>query len=231
MHMTRKSLRRKGVGLLLAALIGAAALWAGSGLWLDPGSKNDRTSDLITPTLTTAAAVRVFAVSPEESRVDFVAEVRGIALTGVFPVESGTITLEPVEDYLRVLVELNINVDGVDTGNPAIDRVLRGSMETGDYPVAFYVATSRDLVPVTDKEIMFVLDGDLEVHNVPHNHAMDVTAQLVGSDLWAIAISPLDLGEHGVTFPALIGSTAIDLTARLQAYETSPDPTLTPSAP
>ncbi len=229
MHMTRKSLRRFGIGLLLAVLIGVA-LWAGSGLWLDPGSKNDRTSDLITPTLTTAA-VRVFAVAPEESRVDFVAEVRGLDLTGVFPVESGTITLEPVGEHLRVLVELNINVDRVDTGNPAIDRVLRGSMETGNYPVAFYVATSRDLVPVTDKEIMFVLHGDLEVHNVPHSHAMDVTAQLVGSDMWAIATSPLDLGEHGVTFPALIGSTAIDLTAHLQAYETDPDAIPTPSAP
>ncbi len=228
MLTTRTSLRRIGIGLLLVIVIGAAALWAVSSLWLDPGSKNDRTSDLITPTLSTAA-VRVFRVSPEESRVDFVATVRGLALSGVFPVESGTITLEPVGDQLRVVVELNIDVDGVTTANPAIDRVLRGSMETGDYPVAFYVATSRGFVPVTEEEIYFVLDGDLEVHNVPHAHNMDVTAQLVGGDMWAVATSPLDLGQHGVTFPSFIGSTAIDLTARLQAYDIALVGTPTPA--
>jgi hypothetical protein len=57
---------------------------------------------------------------------------------------------------------------------------------------------------------------------VTHEHSMAVRAQLVGRDMWAIATSDLDLSNHGVEFPALIGSTTIQLTARLQAYETTP---------
>ena len=45
-------------------------------------------------------------------------------------------------------------------GSAMVDRVLRAAMATGDYPIAFYVASSRDLVPVTEEEITFTLDGD-----------------------------------------------------------------------
>jgi hypothetical protein len=81
------------------------------------------------------------------------------------------------------------------------------------------VATSREPVPVTEEEIRFMLDGDLEVHNVTHEHSMSVNAQLVGKDMWAVATSDLDLGDHGVEFPAFVGSTVIQLTARLQMVE------------
>ncbi|MBN2305258.1 MAG: YceI family protein [Anaerolineae bacterium] len=206
------------VGLVLAALvivIGAAIFWT---QLLDPGDKGDTSTVLVTPTLA-AETARFFDVSPAESRIDFIAEVGGVALEGVFPVESGTITFEPVGDDLRILVELRIQVDNVDTGNPAVDRVLRAAMATGDYPLAFYVATSRDLVPVTEAVITFMLDGELEVHNEAAPHTMVVEAQEVGGAMWAIATSDLDLAAHGVEFPALIGNTTIQLTARLQTYE------------
>jgi polyisoprenoid-binding protein YceI len=186
--------------------------------FFDPGSKNDTSTDLVTPTIA-AQMARVFEVSPGESQVDFVAQVGGIDLEGVFPVEAGTITLEPVGDELRVLVRLNIDVDSVDTGTSAVNQVLRVAMATGDYPIAFYVATSRGYVPVTEEVIEFALDGMLEVHNVPNEHSMAVEAQLVSGDMWAVATSDLDLGNHGVEFPSVIGSTTIKLTARLQAYE------------
>ncbi len=195
----------------------------------DPGHKHDTSTDLMTPTLSTRNAL-VFEVSPEESEVDFVTEVRGVSLHGVFPVEEGTITLEPVGDQLRVLVRLNIDVDSVDTGSTMVDRVLRAAMATGDYPIAFYVASSRELVPVTEERISFILDGDLEVHNVAHAHSMSVNAQLIKSHMQAIATSDLDLAEHGVEFPAIVGSTVIKLTARLQAYEV-PAGTPTPTPP
>ena len=172
----------------------------------------------------------VFEVSPDELQVDFTTEVRGVALEGVFPVKEGTITLEPVGNELRVLVRLNIDVDSVDTGSTMVDRVLRGAMATGDYPIAFYVASSRELVPVTEEEITFTLDGDLEVHNVAHAHSMAVKAQLIQGHMQAVATSDLDLAEHGVEFPAIVGSTVIKLTARLQAYETSAG-TSTPMPP
>ncbi|MBN1200818.1 MAG: YceI family protein [Anaerolineae bacterium] len=186
--------------------------------FFDPGSKNDTSTDLVTPTIA-AQMARVFEVSPGESQVDFVAQVGGIDLEGVFPVEAGTITLEPVGDELRVLVRLNIDVDSVDTGTSAVNQVLRVAMATGDYPIAFYVATSRGYVPVTEEVIEFALDGMLEVHNVPNEHSMAVEAQLVSGDMWAVATSDLDLADHGVEFPSVIGSTTIKLTARLQAYE------------
>jgi len=202
------------VGVLVALVLGVSAA-------LDPGNKNDRSTGLVTPTLATDGA-RVFAVAADESRVEFTAAVRGMSLAGVFPVEKGTITLEPVGDQLRVLVSLEINVNGVETANPALAPLLRAAMDTGDYPIAFYVAMSQGLVPVTEEEIDFALDGELDVHNVSRPHAMQVRAQLVGGDMWAVATSPLDLGEHGVEFPAILGSTAIELTARLQAYEVTP---------
>lgn len=207
------------IHLIAVALVGAlVALVLGVSAALDPGSKNDRSTDLVTPTLA-ASSVRRFAVAADESGVEFTAAVRGMSLAGVFPVEKGTITLEPVGDQLRVLVSLEINVNGVETDNPALAPLLRAAMDTGDYPIAFYAATSQGLVPVTEEEIAFALEGDLEVHNVVRPHAMQVRAQLVGGDMWAVATSPLDLGEHGVQFPAILGSTAIELTARLQAYE------------
>lgn len=190
---------------------------------LDPGNKGDTTSDLVTPTFAADTAL-VFDVSPDESQVDFVTEVQGLELNGVFPVGGGTITLDPVGDELRVLVRLDILVDEVDTGSQPIDRVLRGAMKTGDYPIAFYVATSRDLVPVTEERITFDLDGTLEVNNTPYSHSMAVEAQLVAGNMWAIATSDLDLANHGVEFPALIDTSTIKLTARLQAYEvTNPE--------
>ena len=48
---------------------------------------------------------------------------------------------------------------------------------------------------------------------------MTVNAQLVDEKMWAIATSDLDLGNHGVEFPSFMGSTVIQLTARLQLVE------------
>lgn len=214
----RKVGRRGAAVLLLVAAVVVIGIVLVTSLWLDPGDKDDRTTDLVTPTLA-ARTARVFAVSADESRVEFVAEVRGVELKGVFPVEAGTITLEPVGDDLRVLVQLNIDVDHVDTGNAAVDQVLRAAMATGDYPIAFYVATSQGLVPVTGEPITFTLDGTLDVHNVEHAHAMAVDAQAVGPEMDAVARSELDLANHGVHFPAIFGSTAITLEAHLVARE------------
>ncbi len=207
--------------IAIALVVLTVGVVLGASLALDPGHRNDRSTDLMTPTLS-ASGVRSFAVAADESGVEFKAAVRGVALVGVFPVEQGTITLEPVGDQLRVLVSLEINVNGVETDSPALAPLLRAAMDTGDYPVAFYVATSRGLVPVTEEEVAFELEGELDVHNVTRPHDMQVRAQLVGGDMWAVATSTLDLGEHGVEFPAILGSTVIELTARLQAYEITP---------
>lgn len=217
--MPRQPIRQQRIALVAAVLLAVALLAPLAAMtWLDPGSKNDRRTGLVTPTLA-ARGARVFTVAADESRVEFTASVRGVLLAGVFPVERGAITLEPVGEALRVLVALEINVDRVETANPAISQVLRAAMATGDYPIAFYAATSRDLVPVTEQEVAFALEGELDVHNVAHPHAMDVRAQLVGGDMWAIATSALDLAHHGVEFPAILGDTTIQLAARLQAYE------------
>ena len=184
---------------------------------LDPGDKGDTSTNLVTPTIETRAA-RVFDVSPVKSKVEFVTNVRGVEFQGVFPVQGGTITLEPVGDELQVHVYLEIDVDNVEA-DALVKPVLRSSMKTGDYPLSFYVAESRTLVPVTEEVITFDLYGELDVHNVTNAHSMAVEAQAVGQEMWAVATSDLDLGQHGVEFPALIDSTTIRLTARLWAYE------------
>lgn len=210
--------RRLLIGFLIALLIIVTAAVVALSHWLDPGDKNDTSTNLVTATIA-AASARVFEVLPEESQVDFTVEMRGIKFDGVFPVKEGAITLEPVGDELRVIVRLYIDVNSADTGNPGLNQVLRAAMATGDYPLAFYVATSHELVPVTEEKIRFMLDGILEVHNVEHQHSMAVEAQLVDKKMWAIATSDLDLGHHGVEFPAFMGSTVIQLTARLQVIE------------
>lgn len=186
-------------------------------LWLDPGHKHDTSTDLVTPTMH-AQHIRVFEVSPTESQVEFATVVRGITIQGVFPVDGGTITLEPVGEELRVHVYLEINVDEVEIADIA-RPFIRRSMETGNYPVAFYVALSQELVPVTEEVITFALEGELDVHNMPHDHVMNVEAQLIGRDMWAVATSELDLAAHDVEFPAIFGSSAIELTARLFMHE------------
>jgi hypothetical protein len=216
--MSRTQRFRLAVAVLLVAgvvIAAGAVFWT---QWLDPGDKGDTSTDLVTPTIA-AATARVFDVSPAESQVDFLTEVSGVDVAGVFPVTAGTITLEPVGDELRVLVFLEIHVDAAETDNVLVTNALRGTMKTGDYPLAVYVATSTDLVPITEEEISFTLAGELDVHNQAAPHRMTVQAQRVGSDMWAVATSDLDLGLHGVTFPPLIDSETIQLTARLQAYE------------
>jgi polyisoprenoid-binding protein YceI len=210
--------RRSLIALLIAVVLVITAASVAFSQWLDPGDKGDTSTDLVTPTIA-AASARVFDVAPEESQVDFTVEMRGIRFDGVFPVQEGSITLEPVGDQLRVIVQLDIDVDAVETGNAGLNQILRATMATGDYPIAFYVATSHDLVPVTQEEIAFTLDGKLDVHNVDAPHTMAVKAQLVDHDMWAVATSNLDLGQHGVEFPAFMGSTVIQLTARLQMVE------------
>lgn len=210
--------RRSLIALLIAVLVMITAALVAFSQWLDPGNKGDTSTDLVTPTIA-AESARVFDVVPEKSKVDFTVEMRGITFDGVFPVQGGAITLEPVGDQLRVIVQLDIDVNAVETGNAGLNQILRATMATGDYPVAFYVATSRDLVPVTEAEIAFTLDGELDVHNVDAAHTMTVKAQLVDHDMWAVATSDLDLGQHGVEFPSFMGSTVIQLTARLQMVE------------
>ena len=215
--------------LALLLVFGAAGIIYFAGL--DPGSEGNTSSGLVTPTIE-AEQARVFAVAPDESRVDFTANILGLTLDGVFPVEGGIITLVPEGDELRVVVSLDINVDAVETGREEINTILRDAMKTGDNLLAFYVATSRELVPVTEEVITFVLDGTLEVNGVPAAHAMDVEAQLVGGDMWAVATSNLELANHEVELPAFIsGSTTITLTARLQAYETEGLDALSPATP
>ena len=213
---THPRTRRLLIGFAFITVITIVLLLTAS-LWLDPGSKNDTSSDLMTATIV-AQQVRVFDVSPIESQVDFITEVRGLKIQGIYPVEGGTVSLEPVGDQLRVHVYLEINVDEVDISDLA-KPFIRRAMDTGDYPVAFYVATSRDLVPVTEETITFVLNGELQVHNVTQLHAMEVEAQAVGEDMWAIATSDLDLAKHGIEFPSIFGSSAIQLTARLFMHE------------
>jgi polyisoprenoid-binding protein YceI len=184
-----------------------------------------KTSALPTPTFETRIA-RTFGIAPDESQVDFTTQVNGITLEGVFPVTEGRITLVPEGTELRVLVDLTINVDGLSTGSPLVDTVMRQIMKsrgTGDtFPLSFYVGESEGLVPVTEEPIEFTLDGELQLHGVVAEHSMHVNAQLIGQDMTAVATSDLDLANHGIEISEPFESSTIQLTARLKAYEAAP---------
>lgn len=214
--------RRLALALALMALASVVAgLMILAGRLLDPGDRRDTTSNVTPATLAPQSPPpRVFEVDPAASKVDFTAQVAGVALEGVFPVRGGTITLEPVEQQLQVHVALEIDVDGLATGNAVFDRALRAALESGDYPLAFYVAASDGRVPVTQERVVFMLTGDLQLHNVVQPHPMRVDAQVIGARLDAVATSTLNLEDHGVELPALLGSPAITLRAVIAAVET-----------
>ncbi len=64
-----------------------------------------------------------------------------------------------------------------------------------------------------------MLTGDLQLHNVVQPHPMRVDAQVIGARLDAVATSTLNLEDHGVELPALLGSPAITLRAVIAAVE------------
>ncbi len=235
------------VGVVVAGVaVAAVGIWALIGE-LDPGDKGDetilvdvpaldptaQTSPEHTPSLrpptqpqhtptATMVPLREFAVAPDESRVDFLVKMQGLEFEGVFPIREGQITLEPVGRELRVYVYLEINVDEAQA-TELVTTVLRGAMKTGDYPIAYYAAQSQGLVPVTEDEISFELEGELQVHHaVNPAYTMTVQAQLVRGDMWAVATAPLDLTNHGVELPDLLNSGTIQLTAHLAAYQVAP---------
>ena len=211
--------RRAALAILILILAAIVAIWWAVRL-LDPGDRGDTTPDVTPATLAPQSApAREFEVDPAASRVGFIAQVAGVGLEGTFPVRGGTIILEPVRDMLQVHVSFEIDVDGLSTSNALFDRALRAALASGDYPLAFYVAGSDGLVPVTEERVSFGLTGDLELHNVVQPHPMDVSAQVTGSTLEAVASSTLDLARHGVELPALLGSPAIDLRAVIVAHE------------
>lgn len=213
--------RRLGLALLLLALASlAAVLMILAGRLLDTGDRRDTSSDVTPATVAPQSPPpRVFKVDPAASKVDFTAQVAGVALKGVFPVRGGTITLEPVKQELQVHVALEIDVDGLATGNAVFDRALRAALASGDYPLAFYVASSDGRVPITEEPISFMLTGDLQLHNVVQPHPMRIDAQLAGAHLDAVATSMLNLSDHGVELPALLGSPQIELRAAITAVE------------
>lgn len=218
--------RRLALALALVALASSlAVLMIVAGHLLDVGDRRDTTSNVTPATLAPQSLPpRVFEVDPAASKVDFTAQVAGVALDGVFPVRGGTITLEPVEQQLQVHVALEIDVDGLATGNAVFDRALRAALASGDYPLAFYVASSEGRVPVTEEPVSFTLTGDLQLHNVMQPHPMRVDAQLTGAHLNAVATSTLNLADHGVALPALLGSPQIELRAEIAAVEASATP-------
>lgn len=220
MFWTRR--RMALVVLLLALTTLAAVILILAGHLLDTGDRRDTTPIITPPDVSGSSAARVFEVDPAASRVDFTAQVAGLALKGVFPVRGGAITLEPVEQELQVHAALEIDVDGLATGNAVFDRALRAALTSGDYPLAFYVASSDGRVPVTEAPVAFMLTGDLQLHNVVQPHPMRVNARLTGAHLDAVAVSALNLAAHGVDLPALLGSPVIELRAEIAAVEAAP---------
>src|SRR5690606_8567695 len=122
-------------------------------------------------------------------------------------------------DMLQVHVSFEIDVDGLSTSNALFDRALRAARASGDYPLAFYVAGSERLVPVTEARVALRLTGDLERHRGVRRPPLDESAPGACSALEALASSTPALARHGVELPALRGGPAIDLRAVIVAHE------------
>jgi len=126
--------RRLALALALVALASVVAgLMILAGRLLDPGAGAIHLQrDSGDPRAAVAAAARVRG-GPGGLKSGFHGAGRGRGAGRCVPVRGGTITLEPVEQQLQVHVALEIDVDGLATGNAVFDRALRAALESGDF--------------------------------------------------------------------------------------------------
>jgi polyisoprenoid-binding protein YceI len=211
MHITRKFI------LVLALLLAAC------------GPVNPDTSTL--PTHTPSQTATTLIVWPDESTIGFSAQALGGSLTvqGTYDVTGGQVTLTPEADQLRVHAYLLIDTASVTVGNAVIDEALRLGMDTANYPIATFDARSTTLVPITEEEVEFILEGTLRLHGETQPVTMTIgPATVIDNHMIGHAQMGIDLADFEISLPEAVVNSAIQLDVLLIA-DITPPPTQEPA--
>ena len=183
--------------------------------------------------LPTEASDTLLYVHLDESHVGFTAQALGgsMEVAGSYDILGGNVILTPEDGQLRIRATLNIDTPSITVHNAVIDEVLRLGMEADTYPVAIFDATSTALVPVTEEEVAFILEGTLTLHGQTRAVTMTVEpATVIDNHLRSASRMTLDLADFGISMPEAMVDSTIVLDVTLVADETPP-PTPTATQP
>jgi polyisoprenoid-binding protein YceI len=151
---------------------------------------------------------------------------------GTYGIQGGSVTLTPEDGQLRIRAYLEIDTPSVTVGSAVIDEALRLGMETDAYPVAIFDATSTELVPVTEEEVFFTLDGTLTLHGQTRPVRMSVgPATVIRNHLESASQMTFNLTDFGISLPEAVVSATIALDVHLSAALTPPPPPTPPGEP
>lgn len=181
--------------------------------------------------LPTEPSITTLHVYPAESQVGFTAKALGgsLEVEGSYAILGGYVTLTPEDGQLRIRAYLDIDTPSITVHNAVLDEVLRLGMEADAYPVAIFDATSTTLVPVTEEEVAFTLEGTLTLHGQTRPVTMTVDpATVIDNHLRSASRMTLDLAAYGISLPEAMVDSTIELDVHLVADETPPP---TPTAP
>jgi polyisoprenoid-binding protein YceI len=127
-------------------------------------------------------ALTVWSIDPAHSHVEFA--VRHLMIStvkGRFGVVSGTVKTYD-DDPVRGMVEIEIDVDSIDTREAQRDAHLRSAdfFEVEKYPKITFQSTRISDVSGD----AFKLTGDLTIHGVTREVTLDVASEGRGKDPW-----------------------------------------------
>jgi len=133
-------------------------------------------------TASPAGTLTTWSIDPAHSHVEFA--VRHLMIStvkGRFAVVRGTVQTDDT-DALKGLVDIEIDVDSIDTREPQRDAHLRSAdfFDVERFPKITFVSTR-----VWDASgERFKLSGDLTIHGVTREVTLDVTSEGRGKDPW-----------------------------------------------
>jgi polyisoprenoid-binding protein YceI len=135
-----------------------------------------------TTTTPTTGTLTTWSIDPAHSHVEFAIRHLMIAtVKGRFAIVRGTIHSDDA-DPAKGKAEIEIDVDSIDTREPQRDAHLKSPdfFDTATYPKIVFKSTR-----ITDvKGDRFTLVGDLTMHGVTREVALDVTAEGRAKDPW-----------------------------------------------
>ena len=155
-----------------------------------------------------ATSTTTWTVDPVHSSVEFA--VRHLMITtvkGRFGDVSGTIQVD-ANDPAKAVVDVTINAASIDTREPQRDAHLKSAdfFEAEKFPTLTFRSTSvRD-----HKKDGFTLIGDLTIHGVTRQVALDVTTEGRAKDPWGgqragyTATTKIKRSDFGLTWNQLL---------------------------
>jgi|SRR5688500_15862747 polyisoprenoid-binding protein YceI len=162
------------------------------------------TTAVPTSTATAATTLTAWAIDPAHSHVEFAVRHLMIAtVKGRFAAVRGTVYSDDA-DPAKGRAEIEIDVDSIDTREPQRDAHLKSAdfFDAAKYPAITFKST-RVADASGDR---FTLIGDLTMHGVTREIALDVTSEGRNRDPWGgeragfTATTKIKRGDFGLTW-------------------------------